>query len=76
MFRGKIKGRKGNDQDGVGRKKVRNAVNLKVCKDSEQTRENSMLPHYTDRESFCCITYKFLMFVSSFGDRFSVCDPS
>lgn len=37
MFRGKVKGGKGNDQGGVGGKKARNAVNLRVCKDYLRT---------------------------------------
>lgn len=63
MFRGKIKGRKGNDQDGVGRKKVRNAVNLKVCKDSEQTRENSIYVASLHRQGILLLHYLKISYV-------------
>lgn len=48
MFRGKIKGRKGNDQGGVVRKKAKNVVNLKVCRDYLRTSKGEFY--------LCCLT--------------------
>ena len=72
MFRGKIKGRKRNDQVGVGRKK---AVNLKCAKTAlQQMRENAMLPHYTGPSAALLKSFSYLGPALAIG--FSLCSPS